>query len=298
MIIDCHFHYEPRILNQSSLLQKMAQAGIDKVALMPSMVDPFPEPPSITTKILQFLLKHKMLRPLGYQLCANFNKKGDIQILFQRYAIYPKPDNKQVFNIIDQHEDKFWGWIFINPASDQDVSSEISKWIHHPNCVGIKAHPFWHRYAPSELIPAAKIAEKNNKPMLIHCGFNAHGDYLPLIQAVPELKLILAHAAFPGYHDDWRMIQPDNNVFVDLSQTAYVDKKTIQAVVNTLGWQRCLFGTDGPYGSRDRNGSFCFNSIKSQIELLFPDMECQKGILGKNFEKMVSEHSLPQQMND
>lgn len=288
MIIDCHFHYEPRILKQSNLLQKMSQAGIDKVALMPSMIDPFPEPPKILTNILQFLLKHKMCRPLGHYLCANFSNKGDIQILLNRYSIYSKPENSQVFDMIEQYPDKFLGWIFINPASDQDVVAEISKWIDHPNCVGIKAHPFWHRYDPVELIPAAQIAKNKGKPMLIHCGFNTHGDFLSLIQAVPELKLILAHAAFPGYHDHWRTIQAYPNIFVDLSQTSYINKQTIHDVVNQLGWQRCLFGTDGPYGSRDNKGEFCFHIIQSQIKSLFPDLDCQHGILGKNFEHLAN----------
>jgi len=288
MIIDSHFHYEPRILSQSDLLQKMSHSGIDKVALIPSMVDPFPEPPSILTNLLQSLLKRKMFRPLGHHLCANFTQKGDIQILFKSYPIYPKPDNSEVFHIIDQYPDKFLGWIFINPASDQDTVSEISQWIDHPNCVGIKAHPFWHRYEPAQLTSAARIAEKKDKPMLIHCGFDTHGDYLSLIKAVPELKLILAHAAFPGYHDFWRVIHSHPNVFVDLSQTSYVNKQTIQDVVNVLGWQRCLFGTDGPYGSRDNNGEFCFDIIKSQIKSLFSDKNCQQGILGRNFVNLAN----------
>jgi len=287
MIIDCHFHYDPRIISLPELIQKMNQTQIDKVALMPSMIDPFPEPPSMLIDMLQFLLKRKIFRPLAHRLCANFTKKGDIQILFKSYAIYPTPDNSQVFHIIDQYPDKFLGWIFINPVSDQNVESEILQWIEHPNCVGIKAHPFWHRYAPVELISAAKIAVKNGKPMLIHCGFNAHGNYLSLIQAVPELKLILAHAAFPGYFDDWQVIQSYPNVYVDLSQTSYINKQTIQDVVNILGWQRCLFGTDGPYGSRDTNGLFSFDLIKSQIESLFLDLDCQQGILGENFKHLA-----------
>jgi predicted TIM-barrel fold metal-dependent hydrolase len=286
--VDCHFHYEPRMLSLSNVIQEMSQSQIDKVALMPSMIDPFPEPPSILINILQFLLKRKMLRPFAQHLCTNFSKKGRIQILFNRYSIYQKPDNNQVFSLVDQYPDKFYGWIFINPASDQDVESEISKWIDHPNCVGIKAHPFWHRYEPVALILAAKIAYKKEKPMLIHCGFNAHGNFLSLIKEVPELKLILAHAAFPGYYDCWRVIQSYPNIFVDLSQTSYVNKQTILDVVNTLGWQRCLFGTDGPYGSRDCNGTFRFDIIKSQIELLFPDMDCRQGILGKNFLNLAN----------
>jgi predicted TIM-barrel fold metal-dependent hydrolase len=266
----------------------MSQSKIDKVALMPSMIDPFPEPPSILIDILQFLLKRKIFRPLAHHLCANFSQKGDIQILLKNYSIYPKPDNRQIFDIIDQYPDKFLGWIFINPASDQDVISEISKWIDHPNCVGIKAHPFWHRYAPMELFPTAKIIEKKGLPLLIHCGFDTHGDYLSLVKAVPDLKLILAHAAFPEYDDNWQVIQSYPNVYVDLSQTSYINKQTIQDVVNILGWKRCLFGTDGPYGSKDNHGQFCFDIIKSQIESLFSDLDCQQGILGGNFMDLIN----------
>jgi hypothetical protein len=39
------------------------------------------------------------------------------------------------------------------------------------------------------------------KPLLIHAGFDAHGDYDALLQKAPDLKLILAHAGFPLYFD-------------------------------------------------------------------------------------------------
>jgi len=286
--IDCHFHYDPRILSHSDLIRKMAQSRVDKVALMPSMIDPFPEPPSIMVNMLQFLLKSHMFRPLAHRLCTNFSKSGNIRILFNSYSIYPKPDNSQVFSIVDQYPDKFFAWIFINPASDQDVESEILKWVDHPNCVGIKAHPFWHRYEPVKLISAAKIAKTKDKPLLIHCGFDKHGDFLSLMKNIPELKLILAHAAFPNYFDNWQEMKSYPNIFVDLSQTSYVNTQTIIDVVNALGWQKCLFGTDGPYGSRDSNGAFNFGIIKTQIESLFPDLDCQQGILGNNFRKLTN----------
>jgi predicted metal-dependent TIM-barrel fold hydrolase len=34
MIIDCHYHFEPRLLTEGQLLKKMDECGVDKVALM------------------------------------------------------------------------------------------------------------------------------------------------------------------------------------------------------------------------------------------------------------------------
>ncbi|KPA18380.1 Amidohydrolase 2 [Candidatus Magnetomorum sp. HK-1] len=287
MIIDCHFHLETRILDLSELIQKMEECHIDKVALIPTMVDPFPEPKEILLRLLQKLLKSQTFRPLARLLCSNFTKQGDIQILSKSYHIYPEPDNETIFDVIDRYPDHFFGWIFINPKSNQNIESEIFRWIDHPNCVGIKAHPFWHRYPPSELIPAAKIATQKEKPMLLHLGFDAHGDFKSLIQAVPEVKLILAHAAFPEFSDIWKTIKSFSNVYVDISQTSYVNEQTIKDVVNFLGPEKCLFGTDGPYGSMGKDGLFDFNVILKQVKQIFPEADIQKKILGENFQSLI-----------
>jgi len=288
MIIDCHFHFDPEMLSISQLIQGMDQNNIDKVALIPKLIDAIPDPPSFLIPVLLWLLKRKMFRPLGEMLCSNFTQKGDIQILTKAYPIYQKPDNSIIFETIDHYPERFLGWIFINPNSDQDTVSEINRWIDHPNCVGIKAHPFWHRYAPVDLVSAAQLAVKKGKPMLIHLGFGDHGDYLSLIEAVPELKLILAHAAFPEYGDQWEIIRSLSNVFVDLSQTIYVDTKTMQEVVNSLGPEKCLFGTDGPYGSKTQDGLFDFDVIINDIKMLFPDTDIQNSILGDNFYRLIN----------
>ena len=44
------------------------------------------------------------------------------------------------------------------------------------------------------------------------------------------------------------MIRDSPNVLVDLSQTSYVGRRMLRDVVGALGPDRCLYGTDGPYG--------------------------------------------------
>jgi predicted TIM-barrel fold metal-dependent hydrolase len=123
--------------------------------------------------------------------------------------------------------------------------------------------------------------------MLLHLGFDGHNDYQALRKAVPGLKLVLAHAAFPYYSKTWKEINDLPNVYVDLSSSVYVDEAFTRQAVRALGADRCLFGTDGPYGSQAPSGGFDPGIIKRRIAKLFPDEQVQAKLLGGNFLKLV-----------
>jgi hypothetical protein len=61
-----------------------------------------------------------------------------------------------------------------------------------PGFIGVKAHPFWHRYEPIELLPVAEQLSKIGKPLLIHAGWGSHGNYDILLKNLPELKLLIS----------------------------------------------------------------------------------------------------------
>jgi predicted TIM-barrel fold metal-dependent hydrolase len=286
MIIDCHFHYDERMMNAEALLAKMSAAGVDRTALIGCMNDPLPVTPHVAVWLLQQLLTRKPLRGVGNMLSANFTDDG-IKILNSVYTIYPDPDNGPVFSLTRKHPDKFYGWVFVNPRGKNDPVREIEKWKKSPGFVGIKAHPFWHRYPPEELVPAAEQAVSLNKPLLIHAGFGDHGNFIDLVDRVPGLKLVLAHAAFPCYADSWKLIRERPSVFVDLSAVAYVGEKIMKDVVAYLGAERCFFGTDGPYGPLAEDGLYDYAYIKNRIDRLFPEERTRKMILGENFARVA-----------
>ncbi|MGD0279132.1 MAG: amidohydrolase family protein [Smithella sp.] len=287
MIIDCHYHMDERMLKTDDLIARMDETGVERIALIASLCDPLPETPPIVIRILQFLLTHSSLRPIGKALAANFTDDGSINILGKIYKIYPDPDNEAVFKTIENHPDKFYGWIFVNPRGKNNPLNEISTWAKSPGFIGIKAHPFWHRYNPSELLPAAEQAVRLNKPLLLHLGFNEHGDILELINKLPDLKLLLAHAAFPCYSDTWKIIKEKKNICVDLSATAYVGKKITRDVVDYLGVDRCFYGTDGPFGPLAADEKFDYGYLKRRIEKLFLSENTQKLLLGENFARFA-----------
>lgn len=283
MIIDCHFHLEERLLSMDEMLKKMDACGIDKTALMAPMVDPMPEAGALLIHLFHFLLFHRSTRWAARMLAARFTDDGAIKLPAGNFSVYPDPDNALVFDAVDKHPDRFYGWIFVNPRGKKDPVEEYDRWKDHPGVVGVKAHPFWHQYQPAVLAPVALRAAEDGKPLLIHVGFGAHGDFETLAERVPGLKLILAHAGFPEYRQTWEKIVENPDILVDVSQTSYVGEKIFRKAVRALGVDRCCYGTDGPFGFHDENHGFDMCLIKKRIERLLPDPGDRNKILGDNF---------------
>jgi len=287
MVIDCHYHWDERILARDAMFKKMEDSGIDKVALMGIICDPFPEPAPFLVGALQMLLANKTTRAIGRALSAQFTPEGDIKILGKGYHIYPDPDNAPVFQAVKDYPARFVGWAFVNPRGKNDPIQELEQWQGAPGFIGVKAHSFWHRYAPVELADVAEKVATLKKPLILHAGFGAHGDIMPLLDKVPDLKLILAHAAFPEYGDTWKAVKNMKNVYVDLSQTSYVGESATRDVVAFLGVERCLYGTDGPFGFHGSDGLFNYDFLKNRLERIFPDKGVQKRLLAQNFMELA-----------
>ncbi len=293
-VIDCHYHLEERLLTIDQMIARMDAAGIGRVALMDAMTEPIPEVPRTLVRLLQFLLGRRSTRPLGRRFVERFDAEGNVEILGKSYRMHPHPDNAPVFDLAGRMPERFLGWVFVRPGSAVDPAAELEKWMSSPGFVGVKAHPFWHRFEPVRLLPVAERLIAVSKPLLLHVGFGRHGDFLALVDKAPELKLVIAHAGFPEYADTMRKIRDRKNIFLDLSQTSFVSAAATRQAVEILGADRCLYGTDGPYGYRAADGKFDFGFIKSRLERLFPDAGVRRRLLGDNFAELAGLHGSPE----
>jgi len=287
MVIDCHYHLDERLLPIGDLIDRMDASGVDRIALMATMNGPIAPPSPFLLSFLRFFLNHRSLRGLGKAMIGRFTPEGEVKLASEVLKIYPDPDNEPVFKATADYPDKFCGWAFVNPRGEKGAVEELARWKDAPGFIGVKAHPFWHHFPPVELVPVARELVALGKPLLIHAGFGVDGDYDALLQQAPDLKLILAHAGFPQYSDTWKAIRGKENVYVDLSQTTFVNERMTRQVVECLGVERCLFGTDGPYGPHASDGTFDCGFIKERIESLFPDKGAQRRLLGENFAELA-----------
>ena len=128
MIIDCHYHLEERVFTVERLISEMQKAGIDRVALMGSIIGPFDEPSRFLIGILQFLLENSFSRNIGKAFVSNFTDHGDVKILGKPYPLATDPDNEKVFDAVGRHPDKFLGWIFVNPRGRKNQIEEFEKY--------------------------------------------------------------------------------------------------------------------------------------------------------------------------
>lgn len=242
---------------------------------------------------MRAVMSSKITRPIAEIAHRTLRTaEGDLKLSGKTYGINARPDNKTVAELIEKYPDKFWGWIFLNPRNNPNVVEELEEWRTKKGMIGVKLHPHWHDYRTEILGPLLKRCEELQLPILIHLGFGIRGDFREICSHFPKLKVISAHAGFPFYKDLWIHARDYPNLFVDLS-SPYISEELARGAVKEMGPERCLYGTDAPYGFHDAGGSYDYGAIKGWIERLPIDDEKRKGVFGENFAALVSASGAP-----
>ncbi len=288
MIVDAHYHLEERIETVDRLLDQMNRHGISRIALIPTMQDPF-RLGGIADKV-GGLMRRALIgrwRSVGllmYRMMVTTD--GKFRIPNKTYLIYDAPDNESVARVMQAHPDKFCGWIFVNPRV-ADPIAEVEKRVGQPSWIGVKTHPFMHRYPVAMLDDVAAYCSGNGLPVLVHLGGDQErGDYRYLPDRHSNLKVLYAHAGIPFYRELWDYAKKKDNVFVDLS-SPYLNEPLRLSAVKALGAEKCLYGTDGPYGYPDTDGSYDHGKILNEIlRWPLPDAD-KKRITSGNFKEIT-----------
>jgi len=285
MIIDAHYHLEEQMETVDALLEEMQQNNVNRVALIAKMQEPV-HLQGLVKKAGDLLPRLLMsrARSLGLLLYnTTVTSDGRISTLGKKYLLYHKPDNEYIDNVIQAHPDKFYGWIFVNPKTS-DPLAEVERWYGRHGWIGVKTHPFWHNYPVSMLDSVAEFCVEKKIPILMHLGSDPEcGDYRYLPERHPQLRIIYAHAALPRFQEVWKYAKKKENIFVDLSSPLFTYEKILIGVIETLGAERCLYGTDGPYANATQK-----RMIGRILRLTLSDRE-REHILGKNFNQLVPE---------
>jgi predicted TIM-barrel fold metal-dependent hydrolase len=288
VIIDCHAHFDPRILSPERVLAKMDAAGVERVAIIPPINDPLPGTPKRLLAFARSLSRSGMTRWLVEKIHrSTLTKEGNLKLSGQEIAIYPRPDNEGVAGLVAAHPDRFYGWIFLNPRAGGDVLEELERWRAVPGMVGIKLHPHWHDYTTDLLDPLLKRAEELRMPALIHLGFGKRGDFRAICAKFPELVVISAHAGVPFYGDLWRYEGECPNLYVDLS-SPYIDEALARDAVKAMGPERCLYGTDAPYGFHEEDESYDYGEIKGWVERMPVSATQRDAMFGGTFAGLLA----------
>jgi predicted TIM-barrel fold metal-dependent hydrolase len=270
------------MLETNAMIGKLDAAGIDQVVLIPAMNDPLPaDTPQMLLTVLRKIMCSPLrdllpvIDPLFYTADGNLKLRGDV------YNIYARPDNAAVAEVVSRHPDRLRWWVFVNPGAVGDPRAELERWKDSPGVMGVKLHPFWHRYSLTDAIGIAESCEELELPMLIHLGFGERGAWQRIADRCPKLRLVFAHCGMPYFDRLWRAAAAYPNVLLDVS-SPYLDEKLVRRAVATLGPQRMLYGTDAPYGFHGPDHSYDYTHIKAWVERLPCSARNIERILGTN----------------
>ena len=289
MIADAHYHLDPRLESVEQLLAQMQVHAIGRAALIAAPCDPLQvgRAGAAFVRFMRRALEGGAPRLGRILYRSTVHRSGRVSFLSPSAPIYPEPDNDAVERAFSAHPHKFVGWIFLNPSAKPPVE-EAERRFRNPGWIGVKAHPFWHRYPVAALDDVAALCQERDKPMLVHLGAGAgRGDFRRLPKRFPRLKLVYAHAGIPWYGTLWDDAIRRENVFVDLS-SPYLDKALRHRALRALGASRCLYGSDGPYGYPGRDGGYDHGAILRQISQAGLAAQDLDRVLGGNFNSLVA----------
>jgi predicted TIM-barrel fold metal-dependent hydrolase len=185
-----------------------------------------------------------------------------------------KPDpNDYVADIVKRYPDTFYGFCAVDPRKGSAAVEELERSVKDLGLIGLKLHPIHGAFFPDNPLYHGLFAkaEELGIPVLIHTGYAAAGAGTPggggfklaysrpiphidnLAAEHPNLKIVMAHPAWPWIEEQIAVVLHKPNVYIDLSGWApkYIPKPLIAEASGRLR-RKVLFGSDYPYMPPER----------------------------------------------
>ncbi len=253
MIIDVHNHLSPPSsayrMDADTYLETMDACGVDKLIIL-----------------------GKDYGPAGDQINGNLA-------------------DEDTAAFVKAHPDRFIGFTAVHPGRPVQANLErIDRAVHEFGLRGVKLNPASGFYPNDErLYPVYEKISGLGIPVVVHMGIKppseesrlkyCHPIYIDDIAVdFPDLRIVIAHAAYPWVEDLIMAALYAPNVSVDISTLNQIEEAlgypvvlpSLEKLVRSLGAGRVLFGSDGifnlePLISAVRGADFLTGSDRELI---------------------------------
>jgi len=188
--------------------------------------------------------------------------------------------NDVVWNAYEEYPRSFVPFFRLNPHLDYD--REFARCVDR-GFMGLKLHPVSQKFELDEpkVVRLLGMAAEADLPVLIHAGFAMQRivePLLPTVEAHPELRLILGHAAMVEVLEATRVFADHPNV---LFETSVVQAKDLYELCRSIDPSRICFGSDIPYGDLPST----LHSILAAADTAGVPEEGIRGILSANIRR-------------
>jgi hypothetical protein len=181
---------------------------------------------------------------------------------------------KTVLKFVKENPRKLGALIWINPHKEilkPELLTLIEKNRHL--IYGLKLHPFESRLkiTSPKMVPYLELARKYSLPILVHTAEDRYSDVTLLGEVAaryPDLTFIAAHLQLvctDNHRSALQVLKAHPNVYGD---TAWVEMKTAKKVLETIGENRVMFGTDNPIDGIDTLNNPMYQAyFKNKVKL-------------------------------
>jgi predicted TIM-barrel fold metal-dependent hydrolase len=225
---------------------------------------------------------------LGPQMISNLDHFGiDMSVAFAMVDV--KSDygahNEAVLEAAAAHPTRIVPFARLNPHYEEMAAASVAGYVER-GMRGLKLHPFWDAFTINDPVLVRPIMEEANRfglVVLFHTG-EAWTTLPALVWDLacdyPDVKFIIGHSGQYGFDvEAWSITRRAENLWLDTSELWAPQR--VRTMVDLVGKERVLFGTDAPY----------INSAAEIEKLLrFADLSDDEleAILGKNLLELLS----------
>ena len=197
-----------------------------------------------------------------------------------------RPINDFIAGIVKEH-DCFVGFGTLYTELTEEETFEEAQRMLDIGLMGVKMHPDFQKFYVDG-VEAWKMyrATQGRLPILFHAGDTRYGYSSPeriavVAKTFPKQTVIAAH--FGGYTEWYKVIDVykglDNVYFDTCSSLAYISPEKAKEIIDALGAEKFLFGTDYPMWDP-------FEEVERFMRIPLTDRE-REMILGKNAENLL-----------
>ena len=217
---------------------------------------------------------HRM--PTVPEIASYYRERRIAAVVFtvdaQEATGHPPISNEEIALSCADHADVLIPFASIDPAKGKPGAREARRLVEQFGVRGLKFHPSLQGFYPNDHLafPLYEVAQELGVPTIFHTGQTGIGARLrggggvrlkfsnpmcidDVAVDFPDLRIIMAHPAFPWQDEALAVATHKPNVYIDLSgwSPRYFPPKLV-SYANTLLKEKVLFGSDYPLITPDR----------------------------------------------
>jgi predicted TIM-barrel fold metal-dependent hydrolase len=132
------------------------------------------------------------------------------------------------------------GYVYLDPYHPEQSAEDLERYAAHEGFVGIKTRPDYHGTTLEHPAyqPLLRRAVELKMPLLTHnCAVRR------AVESVPGLQVVVAHSSAATARD---YADLPNVCFCTASSSPFMQGEEVRKMIDTVGVDRILFGSDGP----------------------------------------------------